>query len=169
MAGASREPIGVARVGTSISSMRVVLLAVLLLAALPAGAGAQEAPRTDPEAGSPSEAIYGIPLEEARRDASPRPEPGSAIRSENGVGSSARVPGVELEAAARGRALAGDPSVGPKGEGRPGSRADGARRAPELAAAEAAPSAVGTWSLLVLTLFIGAGAGVVAGRRGRRA
>lgn len=142
----------------------------MLSLALPSVAAAQ-APRTDPEAGSPSEAIYGIPLEEARRDAAPRPEPGSAIRSENGVGSSARVPGVDLEAAARGTALGDEASVGPKGEGKPGSGAapsrSGSRGAPELAAAEAAPSAIGTWSLLVLTALIAAGAGIVASRRAR--
>lgn len=150
--------------------MKPGIVALLLLLALPTAATAQ-APRTDPEAGSPSETIYGIPLEEARRDASPRPEPGSAIRSENGVGSSARVPGVDLEAAARGTALGDDASVGPKGEGKTtsggGAQRPDSRGAPELAAAEAAPSAVGTWSLLVLTVVIAAGAGVVAGRRAR--
>ena len=49
-------------------------LAAGLLGALPSVAHAQ-GPSTDPEIGSPSEAVYGIPLEEARRDAAPRGVP----------------------------------------------------------------------------------------------
>lgn len=134
-------------------------LAAFLL--LPQPALAANAPRTDPEAGSPSEAIYGIPLEEARREAAPDASDGSAIRSENGVGSSARVPGLE---AARGVARAGA-----KGE-RP-------RRALERESRDAAPAAVpaaddpteaGVVLLVALTILIAAGTGMIAGRRAPR-
>jgi hypothetical protein len=66
--------------------------AAALWLALPAAAFAADPPRTDPELGSPAESVYGIPLEEARRDAAPGMPAGPAIRTENGVGASGRVP-----------------------------------------------------------------------------
>lgn len=139
---------------------KLVAAALLAFVLLPQPALAANAPRTDPEAGSPSEAIYGIPLEEARREAAPDASDGSAIRSENGVGSSARVPGLEV---ARGVARAG-----PKGE-RPRRALERQSRAPAPATVPAAggPTEVGTVLLLVLTILIAAGAGMVAGRRAR--
>ncbi len=129
----------------------------------PQAAFAANAPRTDPEAGSPSEAIYGIPLEEARRDAAPDASDGSAIRSENGVGSSARVPGLDV---ARGNARAG-----PKGE-RPRRALERRSRGPAPASIPAvdAPTEAGVVLLLGLTILIAVGAGTVAarGRRGGR-
>lgn len=137
-----------------------MLLTAALLATLPTAAYAQETPRTDPEVGSPAEAVYGIPLEEARRDAAPDASDGSAIRSENGVGSSARVPGLDV---ARGEARAG-----PKGE-RPRRALERRSRGPAPATVPAvdAPTEGGVVLLLGLTILIAVGAGMVAGRRPR--
>lgn len=142
------------------SSPAAALLALLLL---PAGAAAQDAPRTDPEVGSPSEAVYGIPLEEARRDAAPNLVPDSAIRTENGVGSSAEVPGHRAE----------DPRGGPPSEPR---RARVRRRERREAIAEAGsriagrPSPVGTAAVLVLVVALaGAGAALTGRLVGPRA
>lgn len=134
-------------------------LAAALLLVLPASAWGQEAPRTDPEIGSPAESMYGIPLEEARRDAALGAVPKSTIRSENGVGSSAIVPGTrrdrsEIE--------------------RPGERSDGGpadRRPRRVTAARAAsevsgdPAPAPTMLLLALIVLVAAGAGALAGRR----
>ena len=140
--------------------LKATTTALVALLLLPQPALAANAPRTDPEAGSPSEAIYGIPLEEARREAAPDASDGSAIRSDNGVGSSARVPGLEV---ARGVARAG-----PKGE-RPRRALERRSRAPAPATVPRAgvPSEASTMLLLVLTIVIAVGAGMVAGRRTR--
>ena len=125
----------------------------------PASAAGQEAPRTDPEIGSPSESMYGIPLEEARRDAAPNGGPDSTIRSENGVGSSAVVPGTRRETPGTER---------PEGRGR-GRPSDPVRRrlSTETAARELAgePAPGPTILLLALVVMVAAGGGLLAGRR----
>ena len=126
----------------------LILVAVLLLA-LPANALAQLAPRTDPEVGSPAESVYGIPLEEARRDAAPGAVAESAIRSENGVGSSSVVPGT-----------ARDP-------GPPDRRRTPPALEPELASNRLSgePAPVPLVLLVLLVLAIAVAGGAVAGRR----
>jgi hypothetical protein len=146
----------VRRIGTG------AVLAVALLLLVPAPAAADDPPRTDPEIGSPSEEVYGIPLEEARRDAAPRIVPEAAIRTELGVGSSARVPG-------RGQ----DPRADPPGD--PDRRAERVRKRRRQAAQAATrlsgdSSAAATTLLLVLVVGIASTGGVAAGRLiGRRA
>lgn len=136
-------------------------MALLLL--LPAPAAAEDPPRTDPEIGTPSEEIYGIPLEEARRDAAPRILPEAAIRTEMGVGSSAHVPGRGPDP--RGKGSAGDPE-------RRAERQRKRRRQAALAATRLSgdPSPAATTLLLVLVVGIASAGGVAAGRLiGRRA
>ena len=84
-----------------VESVRLCLLIAACVAAvllLPGVAGAQSS--SDPQASSPSGAIYEIPLEAGRRDAAPRGSspsgggsPRSTYRSENNFGSSSGVPG----------------------------------------------------------------------------
>ena len=126
------------------------------LAAFPGAAHAQ-VPSTDPEIGSPSEAVYGIPLEEARRDAAPRGVPGSAIRTENTGGSSGRVPG------RRGGLLARDPDIDPE---RLAQRRQQRRREAVQVATRMSgdPSATGTTVLIVLLVAVALGGGLMAGR-----
>lgn len=131
------------------SVKRLTALVAALLLASPAGAWAQGAPRTDPEIGSPSESVYGIPLEEARRDGAPGSVPESTIRSENGVGSSSIVPGT-----ARDRP---DGARGPKLQ-----RVDTEAASNQLSGD---PSPFATVLLLVLVVVLAAGGGAVAGRR----
>lgn len=133
-----------------------LVLATGLLAALPGAAHAQ-VPSTDPEIGSPSESVYGIPLEEARRDAAPRGVPGSAIRTENTGGSSARIPG------RRGGLVADNPGIDPErlSERRRERRREAVRVATRLSGD---PSATGTTLMLVLVVAIALGGGLMAGR-----
>jgi len=131
------------------SVKRLTALVGALLLASPAGAWAQGAPRTDPEIGSPSESVYGIPLEEARRDGAPGAVLESTIRSENGVGSSSIVPGT-----ARDRP---DGARGPKLQ-----RVDTEAASNQLSGD---PSPFATVLLLVLVVVLAAGGGAVAGRR----
>lgn len=138
---------------------RSLAWAAALLALTPVGATAQDAPRTDPEVGSPSEAIYGIPLEESRRDAAPDLIPGSAIRTENGVGSSAEVPGQRSERGGEGR--------GARPERRRRVRADAAQASARLSGD---PSTAATTALIALVIAIPIAGGVMVGRLvGRRA
>lgn len=130
----------------------------------PTTALAADPPRTDPEVGTPAEAVYGIPLEEARRDAAPGIRPGTSIRTDNAVGSSSRVPG-----------LAGAHAAGDDEEADP-ERLQERRRERRREAARAAtrisgePSRPATALLLVLVVGIAAAGGVGAGRLvGRRA
>jgi hypothetical protein len=70
---------------------------VVALAATPAPAPAQEPAPVDPRPGSASEAVYGIQVDRARRDAAPGGRTGQASRSKLGVGSSPVVPGTQAE------------------------------------------------------------------------
>ena len=118
-----------------------------LLALVPTAARAQDASQTDPPAGSPSDQVYGIPLQEARQLAAPKGAPEGAIRSDTGVGSSTRVPNA-------GAARRGEPSA--------------ERPALDVSTSAPAPSTVATAVLLALTLVIAAVAGGVAARHGGR-
>ena len=138
---------------------RALAFAAALLLMLPASASGQEAPRTDPEIGSPSESVYGIPLEEARRDAAPNAVPDSTIRSENGVGSSAIVPGTR-------RDRPGTERPEGRGRGRPSDPVP-RRVATESASSELSgdPAPIPTMLLLARVVLVGVGGGVLAGRR----
>jgi hypothetical protein len=133
------------------------LLAAALLLVFPAGAWAQEAPRTDPQVGSPAEAVYGIPLEEARRDGAPGALPEPAIRSENGVGSSSIVPGTAHD-------LPADSDAGREARG---GRRETRRLDPELASTRLSgdPAPGPMILLLLLVVLIAAAGGAFAGRR----
>lgn len=137
--------------------MRVpAALAAAFALLLPASAGAQEAPRTDPEVGSPAESVYGIPLEEARRFAAPGILPDTTVRSEMGVGSSARVPG-------RRDRPADEQAVDPE---RAAQRERQRRRQAARAATRIAgePSGVASVTMLVLLVGIAVAGGVGASR-----
>jgi hypothetical protein len=139
-----------------------VLAALACAALLPGSAAGQEAPQQ----GSPSGSLYEIPAEGGRDDAAPRAagDPaggdvggGSPIRTENGLGTSAQVPG----APAADRAAQGgrDASSGAAAAGRP------------VAAATAAQPSSGRAILLaalaaVVGLALGAGARLAARARG---
>lgn len=92
-------------------------LCVLLSLVVPATASAQDPSANDPATDSPAGAVYELPLDSARQDGAPRPDPKpsqdgkgtaraapetpSSIRSENRFGSSSRVPGVDEQASKR--------------------------------------------------------------------
>ena len=120
--------------------MAVVTL-VLAAAFFAAPAHAADQPPTDPRPGSPSEAVYGIQVDRARRDAAPGGRSGPASRSEIGVGTSVIVPGTPREADTGGR--------GPVPEG--GDR-----------------SGVATGLMLVLLAAVALGSGAVASRAVRQ-
>ena len=163
------------------------MLAIALVA--PGSAAAQSG---DPAEGSPSGVIYEIPLDNARQDAAPTRKTGrgsggdqgsrvadtqdgtvSAIRSENGFGSSSTVPGAATVAKPRAK------SGGTGGDGgTSGSRANGtgaqtshsgstsAAAAESLGAPRTAtvtPSKSRAYVLLLLALIVAAGLGL-AGR-----
>lgn len=183
----------------TVSKLAGFLFVGLMLTA--AGAAAQGS-STDPQADSPAGAIYELPLDGARGDAAPkRPStpraqppgaadvrtgagaagsaaPSSAIRSENGFGSSSAVPG-----ATGGGATDGGSGVSnggsSDGSGSPAARnsassgeADGfAPRAPKAATAHAAvesePSGLRTYGLLALVLVAALAGGLATRLRGR--
>jgi hypothetical protein len=141
---------------------------------LPAGASAQSS--SDPEATSPSGAIYEIPLDTARQQAAPRPSPsgdgaggsgvqssqgGSTFRSENNFGSSNEVPGASGESS--------NPSSGSKSRSRD-QLADASP--PPTAAADRAssdgPSSGDVILLLVLLLGVALATVTLAIRARRR-
>jgi hypothetical protein len=147
-------------------------LVVLACAALlPAAASAQDPFANDPEAGSPSGTMYEIPVQGGRADAAPSgsgapARGGSPIRSENGFGSSAVVPGGRPAAAGsrdRARGSSGRTAAGAK-DAQPG---DPEIAPVTLAAASGGPSPARTGLLLALTVLVGAGVGV-AGRLSSR-
>jgi hypothetical protein len=164
-----------------------LLAAVLAVAALPAAARAQSPGANDPEAGSPSGAIYEIPLDTARGDAAPRSggsgdaappaggtgAPDSPIRSENGFGSSSQVPGATVDAS-----TTADSRSSPEGGQRPdrtnapaGRRSDGGVAAEALIASRGTvpeePSGTRAYLLLALAVVVAVGLGVAARRATR--
>jgi hypothetical protein len=125
--------------------MRIALASAFVLGALlvpAAPSAAAEEPPTDPLPGSPSEAVYGIQVDRARRDAAPGGRSGQASRSEQGVGTSTIVPGTPREREAGG--------IGAPPEG--GDR-----------------SGVAVTALLILLAVVALGSGFVAARAVRAA
>jgi len=148
------------------------LAGLLCLALLPAPAAAQEMP----SAGSPSGAVYEIPVEGGRDEAAPRAPGGGGttaapagsaapIRSENGLGSSSVVPGAPAGAA--GGEASADPPGGSAGAG-DGGGAPEASIPPgsAVAAAGSAPSTARTFLLAGLAALVALGLGL-ASRRAR--
>lgn len=79
------------------------MLIFAVLAVVPAGGATAQDAIVDPELDTPAGAQYQIPVDTARQDASPRPKPreavnGSKLQSENGFGSSSKVPGASAGA-----------------------------------------------------------------------
>lgn len=165
------------------------------MAAAPAASFAQALP-SDPEADSPSGVVYELPVDRARQDAAPRggspagkgetgdggggggtssgaaPESSGAvsgttagsIRSENNFGTSSKVPGAPSK-----RRGSGDRSRGNETSGAvPPSLEDFASVAPTSSATTDGPSDGVVFPLLAALLALGAGIGVVAGRRSLR-
>jgi len=153
--------------------------------------------RVDPQASSPAGAVYEIPLQTARDVGSPGGgggaatgggsggggvlPTGSAIKSENGYGSSSQVPGLTALAAKQathtGKA-AKAAKAGAAGTGSGAATASAAAASAKAAQAEAAtagtpridakraadeaPSLTGTYGLVILIVLGGAAAGVAA-------
>ncbi len=166
--------------------LRPHVIGVAVLVATATGPAPASAQTGDPEQGSPSGVIYEIPLDNARRDAAPTRSGGekggsgggtttdsgggltSQIRSENGFGSSATVPGVAKATAAKA------PKNGEKA-GKGASKGGNAAQAPVMtspteslgppkaASISATPSKSRAYLLLALALAVAAGIGV-AGR-----
>lgn len=126
--------------GMRFTALFGLMLGLLLVSAAPSVA--QQEPPTDPLPGSPSEAVYGLQVDRARRDAAPGGRSGQASRSEQGVGTSTIVPGTPRE-----REVGG---VGAPPEG-------GDRSGPAVVA------------LLILLAAVALGAGFVATRAVRGA
>lgn len=169
---------------------------------LPGTSVAQEA-ATDPEAGSPAGTIYELPLDDARNDAAPkrpapqqsgRPQsggsqnggnqdstrPSSAIRSENGFGSSTSVPGADdstgggLNGTSGGSGSAGADSGSRSGGSTPAAgdaaRSSGAAQATTSSAdVDSGPSGLMTYGLLALVIAAGIAGGLVTRMRRRTA
>jgi hypothetical protein len=172
------------------NTSKLFLAAVLALAALPAAAQAQDPGANDPEAGSPSGAIYEIPLDTARGDAAPRSGDGGAdpaagsdspLRSENGFGSSSEVPGAGVTATTDGTSGSGSGRSDRQDTNRsdaPAGRQSGEGGAPE-AAGEALiatggtvgpgeqPSSLRAYLLLALGVLVAVAVGTAARRATR--
>ena len=176
----------------------IALLVSLILALAPSGAAAQShAAPSDPEANSPSGAVYELPLDRARKDAAPRRGGGgnrsngqgsggdparsdTSIRSENNFGSSSQVPGVSSgegddDGSGAGSGAGGSNGSGGSGSGRSGSEDPLAKSRAEELASRATGSAVAPGGpsngvvipLVAALLAVGAAIGLVAGRRAR--
>jgi hypothetical protein len=151
--------------------------------------------KVDPQASSPAGAVYEIPLQTARDFGSPGgggqtgggaggggvlPK-GSAIKSENGYGSSSQVPGLSASTAQRAQSSAktAKSSTSRSGSSRTGgsggsrgtsssgssSGGSGSQPVPQLDARNTAsdgPSLTGTYGLVLLIALGGAAAGIAA-------
>jgi hypothetical protein len=157
--------------------------------------------KVDPQASSPAGAVYEIPLQTARDFGSPGggahagggsggggvlPK-GSAIKSENGYGSSSQVPGLSASTAkaetakvrsgggsSTGKRASGGSSASGSGSGGSATGTQGdtsdstgahAPQAPTISARNAssdAPSLTGTYGLVLLIALGGAAAGIAA-------
>lgn len=151
--------------------------------------------RVDPQASSPAGAVYEIPLQTARDFGAPGggvvgggggsggggvlPK-GSAIKSENGYGSSAQVPGLSAAKAKKAKVAVAAATASTGGtagtastasQGGEGSSAGTAGKAAPAAAApridaeraaDEAPSLTGTYGLVFLIALGGAAAGIAA-------
>jgi hypothetical protein len=149
--------------------------------------------RVDPQASSPAGAVYEIPLQTARDVGSPGGgggaatgggsggggvlPTGSAIKSENGYGSSSQVPGLTALAAKQAThsakaAKAAKASAAGSGAATGSAAAASAKTAQAATAstpridakraADEAPSLTGTYGLVILIVLGGAAAGVAA-------
>ena len=169
--------------------LRPHLIGVAVLAISATGPAPASAQTGDPEAGSPSGVIYEIPLDNARRDAAPTRSGGakggsgggttttsgggltSPIRSENGFGSSATVPGVVKATTAKAAKAAKRGEKAGKGASKGGKAAEApvmtspaeSLGPPQAASLSATPSKSRAYLLLALALAVAAGIGV-AGR-----
>jgi len=181
--------------------MKLAVLVAALIAA-PAQVASAQAPPTDPDAATPAGSIYQLPLDQARVDAAPKrnaagaTSPGtrassgsggsqtganqaSALRSENGFGSSSVVPGAEPRDRTAGS------GAGPSREARSakassgsavGGASDATARdggvpvtgssAPDTKAS-AAPSSTRVYLLLALVLAVGIAGGMATRVRAR--
>jgi len=155
-----------------------LLVSVVVMPAAPASSFGQALP-SDPEADSPSGVVYELPVDRARQDAAPRRDTparapqggggeGSSIRSENNFGTSSNVPGATKRRKRSGNG-AGSSHAGTSGGDAAG---DAVRRAAAIGASTTAtadgPSDGVVYPLLAALLAVGAGIGVVAGRRALR-
>jgi cobalamin biosynthesis Mg chelatase CobN len=167
---------------------------VCLAALMPAAAHGQDPGANDPDADSPSGAIYEIPLDSARKDAAPRSSPDesapapaptqepSSIHSENGFGSSSTVPGADEPPTEDESPTAAKRDRGGHGrEGRPDdSRSGDSSRGEDQAAderrifesrtasqASAGPSSSRSFLLVALAVLVAVGLGVAARRAAR--
>lgn len=167
--------------------MQVLIALTATIGIAPCVAQAQG---NDPGTGSPSGTIYEIPLDSARSDAAPRdrrgtanqPSPASPIHSENGFGSSARVPGAPATGpATRGSGSGSGSASGSEKRGRDaaqqpaGTVGDGAKGVvPNAetpirpAARAAAPSSVRAYVLLGLAIGVAVALGAAARLAARR-
>jgi hypothetical protein len=147
------------------------------MGAAPASSLAQALP-SDPEADSPSGVVYELPVDRARKDAAPRGESpadksetgggggtssAGSIRSENNFGTSSEVPGAPSK-----RRRSGDRSRDDDTSGAVPALEDFASVAPTSSATTDGPSDGVVFPLLAALLALGAGIGVVAGRRSLR-
>ena len=144
----------------------------------------------DPDAGTPAGAIYQLPLDQARVDAAPRrtaarpsrtgdgdsgasgaggsqtritPTPASALRSENGFGSSSVVPGTGATGSATG-SDAGSATGSATGSDAGANSVTGSSR-PDTKASSS-PSMTRVYLLLALVLAVGIAGGLATRVRG---
>jgi hypothetical protein len=162
--------------------LRPHLIGAAVLVAAAAGPAPASAQTGDPKQGSPSGVIYEIPLDNARRDAAPSGggsgKGGSSggtttasgggltspIRSENGFGSSATVPGVKASAAkGSGKSGSGSSKSGSGAKAPVMTSPAESLGPPQAASISATPSRSRAYLLLALALAVAAGIGV-AGR-----
>jgi hypothetical protein len=164
-------------------------VAVAGIAACPGAAYAQAPGGNDPAAGSPAGAMYQIPLQGAREDASPAGPSGavSTVRSEHGFSSSSAVPadpaGAPADPADNSGAPAdpgdnagapADPADNSGAPADPGDRAAGRARpadAPTIAVSAARapvePSHARSYLLLALGVVVAVALGAAARRAAR--
>ena len=155
-------------------TLPVLVIPLLIVSLLPAGAGAQSS--SDPAAGSPPSAVYQIPLAKGRTDAAPRRKDsgasntdtsgskgGSLYRSENNFGSSSDVPGSASDATG---SAGGDPTDSNKAAGGDLS-GTGDSSLPSADVDSGGTSLPGSLGLLALIVVAGAGIGFLALRSRR--
>jgi len=158
---------------------------------VPTAALGQSLP-SDPEADSPSGVVYELPVDRARKDAAPHREASNressggssttssgdsatvagvsagSIRSENNFGTSSQVPGAPKK---HKRSDEGNGGAAAGGGGSGGSGGSAVDRVAGVAASSATaqgPSDGVVFPLLAVLLAVGAGIGVIAGRRSLR-
>lgn len=167
-------------------------IAMIATLSLPVVVFAEDS-KVDPQASSPAGAVYEIPLQTARDFGSPGGSghagggsggggvlpKGSAIKSENGYGSSSKVPGLSATAAKKEQTQAKSAAPQATAANTNNGNASGSSAAatnatdsgattpaaPQIStrnAASDAPSLSGTYGLVILIVLGGAAAGLVA-------